>query len=157
MWWRRLFRRDAMMIWLMRATEKEGDGTLDHANRRIMQSLRERSRQEAAPARPRERKALPRVEASKGTISSRPACRLESQPLKDLEDALTNDRRLYADARTPNIIGGRSKNACLPGSGRRHPERARPRPRGGSSRRLRPPAVWLDDGRTHASFAAGGR
>jgi hypothetical protein len=42
MWWRRLFRRDAMMSWLMRATEKEGDGTLDQANRRIMQALRER-------------------------------------------------------------------------------------------------------------------
>ena len=56
MWWRRLFRRDAMMIWLMRATEKDGDGTLDQASRRIMQSFRERSRQEEASARPREGK-----------------------------------------------------------------------------------------------------
>jgi len=39
-----------MMIWLMRATEKEGDGTLAQANRRIINPLREQS-----PARSRPR------------------------------------------------------------------------------------------------------
>jgi hypothetical protein len=47
-----LFRRDAMMIWLMRATEKDGDGTLDHAIRRIVHSLSDRPKQEKAPAHP---------------------------------------------------------------------------------------------------------
>jgi hypothetical protein len=92
MWWRRLFRRDAMMIWLMRATEKEGDGTLDHANRRIMQYLRERSKQEKGSR------------ASKGKRCRRRACRSESQPLKGFNDALINDRRLYAGARIFDII-----------------------------------------------------
>ena len=59
MWWRRLFRLDAMMIWLMRATEKEGDGTLAQANRRIINPFESGPQQEAAPG------------ASRGTISSR--------------------------------------------------------------------------------------
>jgi len=70
MWWRRLFRRDAMMIRLMRATEKDGDGTLDQANRRIIPS--------------RALKAEKRSDASKGTIWSRPA-RSREQPLHRLK------------------------------------------------------------------------